>query len=277
MLAKKITSFLLCAALLGSVPVAMAEEDYATRGDAAAMLLSAADDYNPAVQKTDIIKGYEDGQLHEERSVTRAEALVMLKRAFGELPQPTGHNARVAIPMESFTDIPEWAKTELSGVFQAGIVAGTAPGVFSPNQNVTKDQMELFIDRVFSLYGTNLKDDFYAAVNKDKLNSLEIKPGRTISGTLYDLNDKSTENVDAIIKEIIGGTYEAGSKEQKIADFYKNVTDMESRNKAGIAPIQPYLDLVDSAKTTKDLINVQNTLSREMYITPYMGFNLSVD
>ena len=114
MLAKKITSFLLCAALLGSVPVAMAEEDYATRGDVAAMLLSAADDYNPAVQKTDIIKGYEDGQLHEERSVTRAEALVMLKRAFGELPQPTGHNARVAIPMESFTDIPEWAKTELS-------------------------------------------------------------------------------------------------------------------------------------------------------------------
>ena len=277
MLAKKITSFLLCAALLGSVPVAMAEEDYATRGDVAAMLLSAADDYNPAVQKTDIIKGYEDGQLHEERSVTRAEALVMLKRAFGELPQPTGHNARVAIPMESFTDIPEWAKTELSGVFQAGIVAGTAPGVFSPNQNVTKDQMELFIDRVFSLYGTNLKDDFYAAVNKDKLNSLEIKPGRTISGTLYDLNDKSTENVDAIIKEIIGGTYEAGSKEQKIADFYKNITDMESRNKAGIAPIQPYLDLVDSAKTTKDLINVQNTLSQEMYITPYMGFNLSVD
>ena len=37
MLAKKITSFLLCAALLGSVPVAMAEEDNATRGDVAAM------------------------------------------------------------------------------------------------------------------------------------------------------------------------------------------------------------------------------------------------
>ena len=44
MLAKKITSFLLCAALLVSVPVAMAEEDNATRGDVAAMLLSAADD-----------------------------------------------------------------------------------------------------------------------------------------------------------------------------------------------------------------------------------------
>ena len=65
------------------------------------MLLAAADDYNPGVVKEDIIKGYEDGELHEDWSVTRAEALVMLKRAFGELPEPTGHNARVAIPRDA--------------------------------------------------------------------------------------------------------------------------------------------------------------------------------
>lgn len=31
------------------------------------MLLTAADDYRPGVQKSDVIKGYEDGQLHEEK------------------------------------------------------------------------------------------------------------------------------------------------------------------------------------------------------------------
>ena len=194
-----------------TVTDAAAEQD-ATRGEVAAMLLQAADDYNPGVEKTDVIKGYEDGQLHEEWNVTRAEALVMLKRAFGELPEPTGHNARVAIPAENFTDIPEWAQTELADVFDAGIVAGTAEGIFSPDENVTTGQMELFIERVYSLFGTNLKDDFYATVNKDTLNNLQIQPGRVISGSLYDLQDKSTEAVDAIIQEIISGTYETGTK-----------------------------------------------------------------
>ena len=273
---KKIIALALCAAVFAGMPRVMAE-DYASRGEVADMLLQAADDYNPEVEKTDIIKGYEDGQLHEEKSVTRAEALVMLKRAFGELPEPDGHNARTAIPMENFTDIPDWAKTELADVFSAGIVAGTAEGVFSPNQNVTKEQMELFIKRVFSLFGSNLKDDFYAAVNKDKLNSLEIKPGRVISGTLYDLDIKSTENVDNIIKEIIGGTYEKGTKEQKISDFYNNVTDMESRNKIGIEPIKEYLEMIDAAENTEDLIKIQSTLSEELYVAPFMGFGLSVD
>ena len=77
------------------------------------MLLAAADDYNPAVQIEDIMKG-DEGGLRESDGVTRAEALVMLRRAFGELPAPEGHNARVAIPAENFADVPDWAMTELS-------------------------------------------------------------------------------------------------------------------------------------------------------------------
>ena len=254
-----------------------AADDDATRGEVAAMLLQAADDYNPGVEKTDIIKGYEDGQLHEEWNVTRAEALVMLKRAFGELPEPTGHNARVAIPAESFTDIPEWAQTELADVFDAGIVAGTAEGIFSPDENVTTGQMELFIERVYSLFGSNLKDDFYATVNKDTLNNLQIQPGRVISGSLYDLQDKSADAVDAIIQEIISGTYEKGTKEQKIADFYKNVADMDSRNEIGVAPLTPYLELIDTAETIDDLIEIQSKLVDELYIYQYMGFGLTID
>lgn len=251
--------------------------EYATRGEVANMLLIAADDYTPDVVKEDIIKGYDDGELHEDWSVTRAEALVMLKRAFGELPEPTGYNAMVTLPAESFSDIPEWATTELSDVFDAGIVAGTSEGIFSPNENVTKEQMELFIERIYALFGTNLKDDFYAAVNKDTLNSLEIKPGRVMSGTLYDLQDKSTEDVNAILSEIIGKTYEKGTKEQKITDFYQSVADMDSRNKEGIEPIKRYFDLIDSAQSIDDLIKIQSTLSQELFISQFMGFNLTVD
>ena len=273
---KKIFAAVLALVLMTNIPV-LAEDNSITRGETAQMLLTAADDYNGDVKLTDIIQGYEDGGLYEGKPVTRAEALVMMKRAFGELPEPTGHNRRVAIPAEEFTDIPEWAETELSEVFNAGIAAGTGEGVFSPDELVTKRQMELFIERVYSLFGTNERDDFYAAVNKDALNSLEIKPGRTAAGTLYDLSDESDEKVGEIIKEIISKPHEKGTKEQKIADVYNNFLDMEARNKAGITPIKKYLDLISQAQTTEDLLNAQSVVLDEISSLLYMGFNLTID
>ncbi|MGM9938010.1 MAG: M13-type metalloendopeptidase, partial [Candidatus Ornithomonoglobus sp.] len=226
---------------------------------------------------SDIIKGYDDGELHEDWSVTRAEALVMLKRAFGELPTPTGHNARVALPQGSFTDIPDWAKTELKNVFDAGIAAGTAEGIFSPNDNVTKEQMNLFIQRVYALYGTNEKDDFYAAVNKDALNKLEIKPGRVLAGTMFDLQDESTAQVNEIIKEVTSGKWEKGTKEQKIADLYNNILDTESRNRIGAAPIIPCLEIINKAESIPQLMDVNLKLMEDLYCAPFAAFGLTVD
>ena len=47
-------------------PLCAAAQEYINRGQVADMLLEAADYYNPALQRSDIIKGYEDGQLHED-------------------------------------------------------------------------------------------------------------------------------------------------------------------------------------------------------------------
>ncbi len=257
---------------------AFASDMYATRGEVADMLLSAADDYNKDVKRSDIIKGYGgDGELHEDWNINRAEALVMLSRAFGTFPALTGHNARVALRSGDFTDIPDWAKPELTPVLDAGIAAGTADGVFSPYDDVTKEQMEIFIKRVYALFGSNEKDDFYAAVNKDTLNKLELKPGRVVSGTLYDLQDDSTEKVNSIIKEAIEKGGAKGSKEQKIADFYNNILDTEGRNKIGITPIKSYLDEIGKAKNIKELAEVQTDLMKNLYIAPFTAFSIITD
>ncbi len=274
---KKAVALLLTAAMLSSSSVVFASDKKVTRGEVADILLNAADDYNSDIKKNDIIKGYEDGQLHEENTVTRAEALVMLRRAFGEFPELKGHNKRTAIPAEEFTDLPDWAKQELKDVFKAGIAAGTSDGIFSSDEPVTQRQMELFVERVYSLFGINERDDFYASVNKAALDSLEIKPGRTTAGTLYDLSDKSHEQVSEIIKEITSGEHKKGSKEQKITDFYNNILNVDARNKAGIAPLKKYLDLIDRAKNTDDLIKAQSVIMEEISSVPYMGFNLMID
>ena len=274
---RKIIAGVLTAATLFTGTV-FASDTYITRKEAANMLLNASDDYNPNAEYSDIIKGYGgDGELHEDWNINRAEALVMLRRAFGELPELTGHNARVSLKSDSFTDIPDWAKPEITPVLDAGIAAGTDDGIFSPYDDVTKEQMELFIKRVYALFGTNEKDDFYAAVNRDTLNSLEIKPGRVVAGTLYDLGDKTSDNVNAIINEVMKNGGKKGSKEQKMSDFYNSILDVDSRNKAGISPVKKYLEIIDNAQNTDELMSAQSVMQNEICLSPYMAFSITVD
>ncbi len=282
MKSKKIVTLLLLSTMISNTSYVFAE-DGISRGEAAQMLIEAADDYNPTVKKSDIIKGYGNGQTNDDKTVTRAEALIMLKRAFGELPAPVGDNLRAAIPKEEFTDIPTWATDELSNVLNAGIVAGTNKGEFSPNAPVTKTQLELFIKRVYALFGTNEKDDFYAAVNKEYLDTSSLKPGRIIAGTFYDLSENSSENVATILKEIVNEKHPVGSTEEKITNLYNNIitvmnsetTDKNVTN--SLKPLQPYFEAIDNAKNISDLMEVQAKLKEDLACEPFMGFSLAVD
>lgn len=126
-----------------------------TRGDVVDMLMAAVNSYQPNLQRTDIIKGYEDGLLHEDMEVTKIEALIMLKRAFGTLPNPSSNSSFQPLSIDVFTDIPEWAKTEMTDILQSGIVEETSNGLFYPNETIYTEQMETYINRVFELFETS--------------------------------------------------------------------------------------------------------------------------
>ncbi len=240
------------------------------------MVLQAADDYNPGVSLKDILQGDEKGDLREGEPATRAEALVMLQRAFGDLPAPVGDNARNAIPAGDFTDIPFWAKDALADVFEAGIVAGTSETTFDAGSPVTAEQMQRFIGRVYALEGSNPKDDFYAAVNKEALDSSVIPEGQMNSGTLYDMmNDDS--RVSGIIEEAAKEKHQKGSPEQKIGDFYNNILDWDARNAAGITPVKPYLEAIDGAQTLDEVLAVADRMKRELYQAGLRTFGLTID
>lgn len=275
---KRTAAALLAAVMLASsVQAALAAEpDYLTRGEVADMLMAAADDYNPGVKKTDILRGYSDGSLHEERSVTRAQALVMLRRAFGgDLPAPVGDNARSGYSSANFTDLPAWAAEDLQDVLSTGIVAGTSAITFSPNSYVTERQMELFIQRTYALEGTNLKDDFYAAVNKKALDSSVIKTGYTGTGSFNDLAITVNEQVAQIIREAAASPRTEGEK--KISALYNNILNTDARNKAGITPILPYLNAVDNAKSLDELMAARNLVYQKLGADLLLGFGLTVD
>ncbi len=272
---KRMLAGMLAAGLmLGSVPGAGAVG--ATRGEVAQMVLQAADDYNPGVSLKDILQGDEKGDLREGEPATRAEALVMLQRAFGDLPAPVGDNARNAIPAGDFTDIPFWAKDALADVFEAGIVAGTSETTFDAGSPVTAEQMQRFIGRVYALEGSNPKDDFYAAVNKEALDSSVIPEGQMTGGTLYDMMNNDTQ-VGGIIQEAAAKKHEKGSPEQKIGDFYNNILDWDARNAAGITPVKPYLEAIDGAQTLDEVLAVADRMKRELYQAGLRTFGLTID
>ena len=256
---------------------APAQEEYATRGEAVEMLLTAADDYRPDAPKSDIIKGYGDGQLHEEQPVTRAEALIMLTRAFGGFPELKGNNLRRAIPREDFTDIPKWAEAELEPALEAGIVEGTAPGKFSPDEPVTEQQLELWIDRVFTLYGTNLKDSFYSTVNKGELETLTIQDGQSSAGTIDDVINLVDEQIAEVIADAVNSDPEPGSPQEKIKILYDNIMDMDARNAAGYDPIKPDLAAIDAIDNLEDLQTTELLGGTKLALGLFVGFGVGID
>lgn len=274
---KRLTAIFMAICIFCTAQITFAKNEYMSRGEVADYLLCAADDYNKGLVRSDIIKGYDDGNLYEERLVTRAEALVMLRRAFGTLPECIGHNARVSLKSEDFKDIPVWAQKELKDVFDSGIAGGIGNGLFSPDTYVTKGQMELFTKRVFALFATNPEDDFYATVNKDLLEMLELSGGNVIAGPVYDIQNTVSRRIDSIITNALKENSIKGTPKQKIADFYKSITDTEKRDKDKIKPIEKYLSQIESVTTIRELVTVENILRDELCAEAFLNFALTVD
>lgn len=278
---KRLLAALLSACLLtASAPAALALEtehtpdEPLTRGETLAMLLDAANGYNPDLTPELVMHGDGNGNLNANAPVTRAEALAMLNRAFGVLPTPVGDSARKAYPSSNFTDVPDWAQEELQPVFASGIVAGTSDTTASLSDTVTAGQLKKFIQRTYALLGSNLKDDFYAAVNKTWLDNSVLKPGTPQSGTLYDLM-LDTEPLTKLIEQAIKNP--KNEDEQRIAALYTNCMDWDARNAAGLSPIQPYLDALENANTLDDLMAVKHRMADELASNMLIGFGLTTD
>ena len=278
---KKILAWVAAAALtvsaLPHVILAAEPETYATRGQVVEMLLGAADDYTPNLQKNMIVKGYADGSVKEEQYITRAESFVMLSRAFGTLPEPKGNDARISPKNVQYDGVPEWARADVENLVRGGVLMGSDDGLLHGDDNVTVEQVSTVIRRIWALKGSNLKDDFYATANKAELDSSMIAAGEFAAGGFYALQKATDEHVAGIIREIVQKPQTKGSKEQKIRDLYLNITNMQARNDAGLTPIRPYLDELEQVQTVEQLNALQLKMVKELTLGGLLAFELTVD
>jgi len=278
---KRILAWVTAAALtvsaLPNMVLAEGTETYATRGQVADMLLGAADNYTPNLQKDIIVKGYADGSIKEDQYITRAESFVMVSRAFGALPEPKGNDARISPKNVQYDGVPEWARADVENLVRGGVLMGSDDGLLHGDDNVTVEQVSTVIRRIWALKGSNLKDDFYATINKAELDNSTIEPGEFAGGGFYALQRATDERVAGIIREIVQNPQTKGTKEQKIRDLYLNITNIQARNAAGLAPIQPYLDELKQVQTVDELNALQLKMVKDLTLGGLLAFELTVD
>ncbi len=272
-----ITAAVLMVSALPMLVMAENTETYATRGQVVDMLLGAADDYTPNLEKSMIVKGYEDGTIKEEQYITRAESFVMISRAFGSLPTPVGNDARISPKNVQYDGVPDWARADVENLVNGGVLIGSDDGLLHRDDNVTIEQVTTVIRRIWALMGSNLKDDYYATVNKEELDNSTIDAGEIAAGGFNELQKATDQRVAGIIQEIVQTPQTKGSKEQKIRDFYLNIIDMQARNQAGLAPIQPYLDELEQVQTVDEMNALQLKMAKELSIGGLLEFGLGVD
>lgn len=263
-------------------------EKTASLGEIADYLMVASDDYPNKYSKKKLLAGMGE----EKEKATRLQALVMVGRAFGELPQPKGNNLRLAPEAVDLSAVPEWAQKELQKLANGGILAPSDIGqaALSPEDMSEKEsapelekavslkEVETYCKRIYALFGTNLKDDFYQNVNREELDNAKMPEGETTAGGSKTVEAETNEKVRQLIKNVVysGKEYAPGSNEQKIRDFYNS---MIAERTEGLAPLRQWFEKIDQAADLAGLRQVQVELIRKMGLNSngLLPFSLSND
>jgi len=295
----RILVFLLCAALLfGFLPVqaAASGDEYVTREEAVASLLGTIGldalnetpvDLSIFPDADQVSQEYADviaiavsngilpvvpGEvLNPGMNITRLEFALIVGNSMRELPQ-------VREPL-IFADVPEAVVEELNRITSAGLMSGYGNGYFGSEDYLTKAQLGTVLDNIRALSSVRPQDDFYYSVNYEWLTKTRLPAGYPGMTTFDEVDRVNTERLKAIVRELMENRekYQEGTVEQKIADFYHTILDMDNRNKEGLKPIKKYLDLADSASTIRELLDAMVQIESETGMNPLLSFSPSTD
>ncbi len=294
----KAASILLCIALLiGASPVQAAEKTkYVTREQAIASLLDTVgysalideesdlstftDAGSISKQFTDelakavtngIIKGDSGRKLAPKRNITKLEFTVIVSRTIHELP--------IIKPIAAFTDVPEALSGEVGRVVRAGIISGKSGSGFGSKDYMTQDQIASALSNIKQLSSVRPQDDFYYAVNSSWLKNAKLPAGYPYLMSFDEVNLANNNKMKTIVNDLVKNekNWQDGTKEQRIADFYSTIVDVQNRNKQGIEPIKPYLSELDSVNTVQELLDVSAKFENEIGINPLFSFSADVD
>lgn len=268
---RKIISCLLIGILLVTgIPFTTFASDYLTREDAAVLLAEDAVFYNSKATKDGILKG--ELSQDNDKYISRIDFLVMLTRAFGTLPEMSAFQ-RLKAPAQlnlKYTDVPQWATPAVNELIKKGILTGSTDKLLKPDENITRAEIETLIQRVWSLYATNPKDDLFAYAVKNNI-------GKSNIGAAIETDYAVDNRIYDILYDICIEDNVETAREEKIQKYFMALVDFEDRDKHGIEPIQKYVDAIIQAENHTDLEKAVIYIIEETGFNPLFTTYLTVD
>ncbi len=134
--------------------------------------------------------------------------------------------------------------------------------------NISKSGLDLSnLDRT-----VRPQDDFYqfATGGWQKLHPLPAAYSRY--GSFDMLQESVNKQINTILTSLAKKTYAEGTTERKLSDFYKLALDSARRNSEGLAPVKPYLDDIEAAKTLDDIRTLQLKYSKIGFGQPFGAY-----
>lgn len=100
-------------------------------------------------------------------------------------------------------------------------------------------------------------DNFYQFACGGWMKNNPLPAAYSRFGSFDQLAQDNNKRINDILSELLNNSYQKGTVEQKLSDFYKLAMDSVRRNKDGVKPAMPIIKEMEKAKTVADLHKIQ--------------------
>ena len=94
-----------------------------------------------------------------------------------------------------------------------------------------------------------LEDDFYQYACGGWMQSHPLPAAYSRYGSFDMLGESNNKRINDILNDLLHGTYEKGTVEQKLSDLYKLAMDSTRRDADGVKPAMDVIQQLEKAKT----------------------------
>ena len=137
------------------------------------------------------------------------------------------------------------------------VVASMATFVSCSNNNLLKSGVDLSNLDSTATAG----DDFYQYACGGWMKNNPLPAAYSRYGSFDVLGEENNKRVNGILDELLKGSYEKGTVEQKLSDLYKLAMDSVKRNQDGVKPLMTIIKRMEDAKSVDELFVIQLELA----------------